>query len=118
VVTAMDANSTQFAAIRAKTDTIPVNPAAIGSAMALTSGERNSTADAVLARSLGTEAYPAVGAVPTVAQALFQLMAFLGAGKVSISGTTMTVMKLNGSTTAMTLTLDSATTPTSKTRAT
>jgi hypothetical protein len=38
--------------------------------------------------------------------------------EMSIAGTTTTVKKLDGSTTALTLTLNSATTPTSVTRAT
>lgn len=87
-----------------------------GDAMALTSGERNSTADAILARTLGTESYAADGAVPTLAQALFMILS--GTLEFSISGTTLTCKKLDGSTTAMTFTLDSATTPTSRTRAT
>lgn len=63
-----------------------------------------------------TEAYNADGAAPTLAQALFVIMQLLT--EAAISGTTMTVKKLDGSTTAYTLTLDSATSPTSKTRAT
>src|SRR5207244_12667057 len=86
-----------------------------GDSMALTAGERNSTADALLARSLGTEAYAAKGAVPTVAQAVFMLVQNMQ--EFSIASTTVTVKKLDGSTTAMTYTLDSATTPTSRTRA-
>jgi hypothetical protein len=62
-----------------------------------------------------TEAYAADGAAGTLSQILFGLQAFLQ--EKSISGTTMTVKKLNGSTTAMTFTLDDATDPTSLTRA-
>ena len=62
-----------------------------------------------------TEAYAADGAAPTVAQALFAIQQFLQ--EKSISGTTCTVKKLDGSTTAMTFTLNDATTPTSLTRA-
>lgn len=61
------------------------------------------------------EAYPADGAAPTIAQAMFLTMQSVG--EVSVSGTTLTVKKLDGSTTAATYTLDSATTPTSRTRA-
>lgn len=63
-----------------------------------------------------TESYNADGAAPTPAQALFLIMQSLTEG--GISGTTWTVKKLDGSTTAATITLDSATAPTSKTRAT
>lgn len=63
-----------------------------------------------------TESYNADGAAPTPVQALLVIMQMLT--EMSISGTTMTVKKLDGTTTAMTLTLDSATTPTSVTRTT
>lgn len=63
-----------------------------------------------------TEAYAADGAAPTPVQILMALQQFQQ--EKSISATTMTVKKLDGSTTAMTFTLDSATTPTSITRAT
>jgi hypothetical protein len=63
-----------------------------------------------------TESYNADGAAPTPAQALFVIMQSLTEG--SIAGTTWTIKKIDGSTTALTVTLDDATTPTSKTRAT
>lgn len=63
-----------------------------------------------------TEAYAADGAAPTLAQLLFMIWGAVA--EFSISGTTLTVKKLDGSTTAMTFTLDSATAPTSRTRAT
>lgn len=63
-----------------------------------------------------TELYAADGVAPTMEQALFAILQRLT--EFSISGTTITVKKLDGSTTAMTLTLDSATDPTSSTRAT
>lgn len=62
-----------------------------------------------------TEAYAADGAAPTVSQALFLLIAALT--EFSISSTTITVKKLDGSTTAATYTLDDAANPTSRTRA-
>lgn len=62
------------------------------------------------------EGYAADGAAPTMNQAIFQLLQFLT--ERSITSTTMTVKKLDGSTTAMTFTLDSASSPTSITRAT
>jgi len=63
-----------------------------------------------------TEAYAADGTAPTVAQALFAIQQFLQ--ERSTATTTVTVKKLDGSTSAMTFTLDDATTPTSITRAT
>lgn len=63
-----------------------------------------------------TEAYAADGSAPTVAQALHFLIAALT--EFSISGTTITLKKLDGTTTAATLTINSSTTPTSVTRAT
>jgi len=63
-----------------------------------------------------TEAYASDGTAPTTSQALFQILAFLQ--EKNISGTTVTCNKLDGSTTAMTFTLDDANDPTSITRAT
>lgn len=62
-----------------------------------------------------TEAYAADGAAPTLAQAIFLIQQSLH--EFAISGTSRTVKKLDGSTTAAVFTLDSATTPTSTTRA-
>lgn len=62
-----------------------------------------------------TESYRAAGVAPTLAQVAFELIAHMGDS--SISGTTKTLKKLDG-TTAKTFTLDSATTPTSITEAT
>lgn len=62
-----------------------------------------------------TEAYAADGVAPTLAQALFAIMQ--QGGEFAISGTTITVKKLDGSTAAMTFTLDDDTNPTSRTRA-
>jgi hypothetical protein len=71
-------------------------------------------ADAVLTRTM-TEAYRAAGVAPTLAQAAYELIAHMG--EASISGTTKTLKKIDG-TTAKTFTLDSATTPTSITETT
>lgn len=62
------------------------------------------------------ESYAADGAAPTLEQALFMIQQFQA--EKAISGTTMTVKKLDGATPAATFTLDSATAPTSITRAT
>lgn len=69
----------------------------------------------ILASQL-TESYAADGAAPTLTQALMLIQQQLG--DFSISGTTMTVKKVDGSTTAGTFTLSDATNPTSITRAT
>lgn len=63
-----------------------------------------------------TEAYAADGAAATPAQLLYMIWSALV--EFAISGTTITCKKLNGSTTAMTFTLDSSSAPTSRTRAT
>lgn len=63
-----------------------------------------------------TESYAADGVAPTLAQAMFLTMQSVA--EFSINSTTVTVKKLDGATTAATYTLDDATTPTSRTRAT
>ena len=63
-----------------------------------------------------TEAYAADGVAPTFAQAIFMIMQ--NASEFAIASTTLTVKKLDGSATAATYTLDDATNPTSRTRAT
>lgn len=62
-----------------------------------------------------TEAYAADGVDPTLAQALFLIQQSIG--DFSISGTTLVVKKVGGST-AATYTLDDASNPSSRTRAT
>ena len=73
------------------------------------------TAAAILTTQM-TEAYAADGVAPTLAQSLFLIQQALT--EVAIVSTTETIKKLDGSTAAATLTLDSASAPTSKTRAT
>lgn len=92
-----------------------VTPAAAGAAMALTSGERTTLAGVVMTTQM-TESYRADAAAPTIAQALCETLGHLG--EASISGTTKTVNKFDGSTSAATYTLNDATTPTAITRAT
>jgi hypothetical protein len=70
---------------------------------------------AVLTTAL-TESYAADNVAPTLAQAIMLIQQSLH--EFAISSTTRTVKKLDGSTTAATFTLDSATAPTSTTRAT
>lgn len=62
-----------------------------------------------------TEAYAADGSAATPAQLLYMIWALLA--EKSVSGTTVTVKKLDGSTAAMTFTLNDGTNPTSITRA-
>lgn len=73
------------------------------------------TAVAGLLTTQMAESYNADGTAPTLAQSLFVVMQRLTES--SISGTSVTVKRLDGSTTAYTLTLNDATTPTSSTRA-
>lgn len=63
-----------------------------------------------------TEAYAADGAAATPAQLLYLLLS--ACTEFSVSGTTVTCKKLDGSTSAATYTLDDGTSPTSRTRAT
>jgi hypothetical protein len=62
-----------------------------------------------------TESYASDGATATPAQLLY--MIYCAVGEFSISGTTITGKKVDGSTTAMTWTINSASDPTSRTRA-
>ena len=62
-----------------------------------------------------TESYASDNAAATPAQLLYMILCTVS--EFSVSGTTITGKKLDGSTTAMTWTLDDATSPTSRTRA-
>ena len=73
----------------------------------------NAGIDAVFQRQM-TEGYAADGTAPTLEQALHMILQTVN--EFSISGTTLTVKKLDGTTTAMTITLDDANNPTSRTR--
>ena len=92
--------------INGATATVNFSNTTIGSVSAAT----------VLGTSPLTESYAAQGASLTLAQALYGLTQQLGA--MSISGTTMTVLKRDNATTAKTYTLNSGTVPTSITEAT
>lgn len=63
-----------------------------------------------------TEAYATDGSAATPAQLLYMIWSALS--DFSISGTTITTKRLDGTTTSMTFTLDDGTNPTSRTRAT
>jgi len=84
--TADDAVLAQVALVKAKTDLIPASPAAVGSAMTLTSGERDSIADAHLDRSNGIE----TGLTPRNAA---RLIAAASAGKLSGAATTAVTIR-------------------------
>lgn len=76
----------------------------------------NTEAKDVLTVDTIADSYATDGSLPTIAQAILAIQQMMQ--EKSITGTTMTVKKPDGSTTAMTFTLDSATTPTEITRAT
>jgi len=101
----MDNNSTKLATIA--TDTTTDIPALINALNDISAGD-------ILTTAL-TEAYAADGAAFTLSEALYMLSAYLM--ERSTTGTVTTVNKLDGTTPAGTFTLDSATTPTSVTRA-
>lgn len=109
-------------AIKAKTDNLPATPAATGDAMTLTAAydaaktaATQTSVNNMLTTAM-TESYANKGATVTVAQALYMLLSHMN--EAAISSTTKTTKKIDGSTSAMTFTLDSATAPTSVTRAT
>jgi hypothetical protein len=79
----VDAHTTTLAAISAKTTNLPASPAAVGSAMTLTTGERDAIASAHLNLTNGI----ATGWTPGRAQRLLLANA---AGKLSISGVNVT----------------------------
>lgn len=112
VQTAADAAvtaNTMVAAIKAKTDNLPASPAAIGSAMTLSSAY-----DFAKGTVAVTESYNTDGSAPTPVQALMLILQMLTES--SVSSTTLTVKKLDGSTTAASFSLNSGTAPTSITR--
>jgi hypothetical protein len=135
---------TEIAAIKAKTDNLPSDPAtsplATAAAVAtvdgivdsiledtgttlpgtlaglstLTAAQVNAEVVDVLRTDTIPDSYAADGAQPTFAQAVLMILQFLS--ERSVSGTTVTVKKPDGSTTAMTFTLSDATNPASITR--
>ncbi len=126
---------TEVAAIKAKTDNLPSDPAdqsaveaaitaAIGTGgAALTAIPWNAAWDAEVQSEVAdaleatiADSIPADGTAPSVKQALYMLTQFML--ERSVSSTTVTVKKPDGSTSLFTLTLDSGTAPTSITRAT
>lgn len=85
-------------------------------AAALAADASQEIADTTLARSLAAESYAADGAVPTLSQMLYGIWSALA--QFDIAATTITCRKLDGTTSAMTFTLNDAANPTSRTRAT
>lgn len=135
----IDTNSTGLAAIKAKTDNLPSDPAdasdlatAIGGVLSAISalndldaaeirtalGLASANLDTQLAACKGTtaitESYAANGVAPTRDQALMAIHQYLM--QFAISGTSYTVKKLNNTDPAFVVGLDSATTPTSAAR--
>lgn len=109
IITAIDAlptNSELNTALAAADDAV------LAALAALPSAAQN--ANAVLTTQM-SESYAVDGSAPTLAQALFGMQQFLM--ERSISGVTLTTKKIDGLTTAMQFTLDSASEPTSITRA-
>lgn len=99
VAAILAAVDTEVAAIKAKTDNLPASPAAVGSAMTLTSGERTSIADAILTRD-----WTAVSGA--AARSLLNAGRFLR-NKWSVIAGVLTVTEEDDTTTAWTATVTS-----------
>lgn len=87
----------------------------VGSLATQAKADVNTEVVDALATDVIADSVPADGSRPTIAQALYMLTQFMT--ERSVTSTTMTVKKPDGSTTLMTFTLDDATAPTSITRA-
>lgn len=107
--TEMDSNSTQLAAIVADTNELQTDDVP-----GLISALNDIAVTDVTQRQI-PDSYAADGSQPTLEQALLMILQFLS--ERSVSGTEVTVKKPDGSTTAMSFTLDDDTDPTSITRA-
>ena len=141
VAAILAAVDTEVAAIKAKTDSLTFTvagvvdanvthqeggtdvAAAIRSAVGLASANLDTQLDALptaaenataATTTAMAEAYSTDGGTVTLAQGIYELLA--RDQEISISGTTMTVKKRDGTTTAYTLTLNDATSPTAVTR--
>jgi len=86
-----DAVQADLLLVKAKTDNLPASPAAVGSAMTLTTGERDSVADALLDRANGVE----TGLTP---RQQMRLAAAADAGKTSGMETASAVIRNFGDT--------------------
>jgi hypothetical protein len=118
------ATAAALATVDTVVDAILVDTAEIGAAGAgLTAVPWNTSWDAEIESEVAdaleatiADSIPADGTRPSVKQALYLLTQFML--ERSVSGTTLTVRKADGSTSLFTLTLNDATSPTSITRAT
>lgn len=95
-------------------DTDTTLPGLIAALNNLSAAQVNAEVVDVIRTDVIPDSVPADGSRPTVAQALLMIGRFLM--EKSVSGTTVTVKKEDGSTSSMTFTLDDATNPTSISR--
>lgn len=109
-------------ACTASTPTAAAVTGAVGSVTGLTASNLDATISSRLASATYvspttalTESYSALHAAPTEAQLLFEIRSLLA--EKSVASTTLTTHKVDGSSSAMTFTLNDATLPTSITRA-
>lgn len=110
------ATSAALATVEGKIDTIDTNVDSILDDTG-TAGVALSTAsvNAILRTAL-TEGYASDGSAPTLEQFMYMMWSALA--QFDITSTTLTARRLDGTTSAMTFTLNDATNPTSRTRAT
>ena len=107
------ATATALSTVSGNVDAILADTGTDG--VVIAAATQQSIADTLLGRTV-TEGFSTAGADATVAQMLHEIRQ--NAADFSISGTTLTVKRKDGSTTAMTFTLDNDTNPTSRARAT
>jgi hypothetical protein len=131
LITKIDAIDTVVDAVKVVTDAISTNGSGLSAVPWNSSWDaevQSEVADALAAydpptkaemdamwTTAMTESYASDGAAMTPAQALYMILCAVS--EFAISSTTITGKKLDGSTTAMTWTINSATSPTSRTRA-
>lgn len=96
-------------AIKAKTDKLPASPAAVGSAMTLTSGERTAIADAVL-----DEEIDSAGATDDTLRAAAKAAWAQGFGKWTLVDTTLSLYGPDGASVVREFTVDDADSPTQR----
>jgi len=90
--------------------------AAISTRSTLDAATVKAQIDQALSGDAQTESYAAKGASATIVQLLYMLLSALG--DYGVSGTTITTRKLDGTTTAMTFSINDSASPTSRSRAT
>ena len=96
-------------AIKAKTDNLPDSPAAVGSAMTLTSGERTAIADAVLDEEINN-----AGATDDTLRAAAKAAWAQGFGKWVLVDTTLSLYGPDGASVVREFTIDDADSPTQR----